>query len=193
MKSRLLTIVLVGCVGVLTAAILIGGRRGVSDVFGLSGADAGPTHSRMTQDAALSVARLSVEDQLNRVAASASGPESARKAAGQAVAMIGGRAITANDLDLVEAKFADAEPGQAVTIKSDTVGADLEGRVEDGSLWLFVFRRTALPQPANWNASEPWPDDVALEAEVVVSDASGKALQTSVGTVSLSQREAASR
>lgn len=177
MRSKV-HLAIAGAVGAALTSVLILANGGIlppltAAVPGL-GTEAHAVGSRLPARNAEALARIAAQQQIDRV--TAAGSNGSGRAAGEPVATIRGKSASAGEMTLVETKFVPAsENGQPVAITSEITGSSTSGDLSGGATWLFVFRSTQVDRPKSGVRAEDWADG-AIEVEVVLSDATGKAL-----------------
>ena len=174
MRSRK-HLTIVGAVGSALVSLVILANGGILPPLttvlpGLS-TEARAVGAALSARDAEALARIGAQEQIDR--ATTAGSNGSGRAAGESIATIRGKPASAAEMTLVESKFIPADKGgQPVGVTSEITGSKTSGDVRGGATWLFVFRSTEVDRP---KSAENWADG-AIEVEVVLSDATGKAL-----------------
>lgn len=184
MRSRTF-LTIAGAVGASVTSVAILANGGIlppltAELPGLS-TEVRAEGSRLSVREAEAHARIGAQEQIDRVTAAGSNGEG--RAPGEPFATIGGKQASAAEMTLVETKFFPADVGgRPVAVTSDTTGSSTSGDLRGGATWLFVFRSTQIDRPRSLVQTEDWVDG-AIEVEVVLSDATGKALSETLWTM----------
>ncbi len=172
-----------GAVGAVIAslAILSNGRiLPLPTAHSVLSTEARAEGSNLSAPEAEAQARIGAQEQIDRV--TAAGSKGSGRLAGESIATIRGKPVSASEMTLVESKFFPAAAaGQPVPVKSEVTGSSGAGDRWGGATWLFVFRSTQVDRPAIVD-SKDWTDG-AIEVEVILSDSTGKASSATLWTI----------